>query len=335
MKKPLFALPVMLSFLAASTVCLVQIGMARGAARRPNGSGLAFLGTRDSGGALSPDSAQAAGSDTADKTPVKRVELFVLDPGGSDDPAGSASISMGFLIELEPDWHIYWTNPGDAGLAPSVRWTLPPGTKAGPLLHPTPRKSVEEGIVSFGHEGPVLLMCDITPAKSPRPRDEWEAAAVLEWMACRESCITGETAVKAVFPPDAAAREKGRSLLETFGPKFPRPLSEAALSAKVAGAERSGAEWLVEVALSGPRAREAGDFFPYPLEDFVISHPRITCRDGRMVIPLTPSRGAGSPPPTFIRGLVIIGGAGYELTAPVPSHQSVSFLEFNPGPSWR
>ncbi|MDH4198698.1 MAG: hypothetical protein OEW05_14880, partial [Candidatus Aminicenantes bacterium] len=207
--------------------------------------------------------------------------------------------------------------------------------KAGPLQYPVPRKSVEEDIVSFEHEGPVLLICDITPAESTRLRDEWEAAAVLEWMACRESCITGETAVRTVYPPDAAALEKGRSLLKIFAPRFPRPLSAAGLSVDTARAELSGAEWRVEIVLTGPRAAEAGDFFPYPLDDFVIAHSRITCRGGRIIVPLTPSRGPGAPPPQAIRGLVIIDGAGYEVAVPVDPRHLVPSLELNPFLSWR
>ena len=268
----------------------------------------------------------AGGQASQDKKPVKSVDLLVLDPGAPADPvnpagpAGSRVIKMGFLIELEPDWHLYWTNPGDAGLAPSVRWTLPPGFKAGPLIHLVPRKSVTEGIVAFEEDGPVLLRCDITPPDSPPPGGAWEAAAVLEWMACRESCITGETAVRTVYPPGAAALEKGRSLLAKFAPRFPRPLSSAGLSAGAGQATLTGGEWRIEIMLTGSRTAEAADFFPYPLEDYVISHSGISCRDGRIILPLTPSRGPGAPPPPAVRGLVIFDGAGYELDVPVVSH---------------
>jgi len=261
--------------------------------------------------------------------PVKKVDLLVLDKGAPADPAypagptASGVIKMGFLVELEPGWHLYWTNPGDAGLAPSVRWTLPPGFKAGPLIQPVPRKSVAEGIVSFEQDGPVLLRCDITPPDSSPPSGTWEAAAVLEWMACRESCITGETAVRTVYPPGPSALEKGRSLLAKFAPRFPRPLSSAGLSAGAGQATLTAGEWRIEIMLTGSRAAEAGDFFPYPFEDYVISHAGISCRDGRITLPLTPSRGPGAPPPPAARGLVIIDGGGYELDVPVVLHPRV------------
>jgi len=269
-----------------------------------------------------------------DAKPVKKVELYVLEPGASSDPAGPSPIKMGFLIELEPGWHIYWANPGDAGLAPSVRWTLPAGFKAGPLLQPVPRKTVTEDIVAFEHEGPVLLVSDITPPPSVKPSDKWEAAAVLEWLACRESCIAGETPVRTIYPPDTAAVEKGRSLLASFAPRFPRPLSAAGLSA-VAHATPARAEWQVEILLSGARAAEADDFFPYPLEDFVVAHSRISCREGRIVLPLIPSRGPDAPPPQTVRGLVIIDGAGYEVSVPVASRPYVLLPAINPFLAWR
>lgn len=244
--------------------------------------------------------------------PLKSVRLVVLDAG---DP-GPATV--GLHVELEPGWHLYWVNPGDAGLAPNARWALPPGFKAGPLRHPVPRKAVEGGIVSLEHEGPVLLLCEISPPPAGFPVGPWKISAVLEWMACRESCVTGETAAEAFFPPDAASRAEGRSLSETFGPRFPRALSGSGVTAGAARAEWSGSAWRVEVPLSGPRAGEASDFLAYPAEDFVVDNAAVACRGGRIVCPLIPSEGPGSLPPASLSGILIVAGAGYELSVAVP-----------------
>lgn len=255
------------------------------------------------------------GSDPS-PSPVKKVELLVIDAGDrAADP--SAPFRMAFHIELEPGWHLYWANPGDAGLAPFVRWALPEGFEAGPLRHPVPEKTDDSGIISFELESPVLLLFDITPAPAQAGDGAWEASAVLEWMACKESCIIGETAAQITLPADDDSLLRGRALADALALRFPRPLSEAGLSVASARAERTGADWLVEVVLSGPRAGEAVDFFPYPLEGFVIEHSGIICRDGRIVVPLTPSHGAEAPPPAAISGLVIVGGIGYEASAPV------------------
>jgi thiol:disulfide interchange protein DsbD len=236
---------------------------------------------------------------------------------------------MGLLVDLEAGWHLYWTNPGDAGLAPIVRWTLPTGFSSGPLLHPVPEKTVEEGLVTYGHRGPVLLLCEITPPPSHQAAGSWEAAAVLEWMACKESCVAGETALRAVLPPTAETVRKGRLTAETFAPRFPRPFSASGLTGGTGRAEWIGSAWRIEIALSGPRAGEVADFFPYPLEDYVIENAGVSCRDGKVFLPVVPARGTGSPPPAEVRGLVIIAGAGYEITVPVALRAQRLF------PQWR
>jgi hypothetical protein len=39
-------------------------------------------------------------------------------------------LDLGLLFDLGPHWHIYWSNPGDSGEPPVVRWRLPEGFRA-------------------------------------------------------------------------------------------------------------------------------------------------------------------------------------------------------------
>jgi len=248
------------------------------------------------------------------ESPLKKIALLVLDTGNP------GPVKVGFHIELAAGWNLYWVNPGDSGLAPNARWTLPPGFKAGPLRHPVPTKSVVDGLVSLKHSGQVLLVCEITPPTTGWPEGPWQAVAVFEWMACRESCITGETSLKAVFPPNHASLSEGRSLLEGFALRFPRPLSESGLASGSVRAEWTGSAWRLEIDLAGPRAAEAGDFFSYPVEGFVVDNSRVACRGGKIVLPLIPFRGPGAPPPSSVGGVLIAAGAGYEISVPVASN---------------
>ena len=43
---------------------------------------------------------------------------------------------VGLRLKMEPGWHTYWKNPGDAGLPTRVKWTLPEGFEAGPTDDP-------------------------------------------------------------------------------------------------------------------------------------------------------------------------------------------------------
>ncbi len=250
-------------------------------------------------------------------SPIRKAELLVL-AGAHPHP-----IRLGLHVRLEPGWHLYWENPGDAGLAPSMRWTLPPDFNTSPLRHPVPEKSVAGGLVSLEHRGDVLFLCDITPVSTGSLGRGWEAAGVFEWMACRESCLTGETPVKVVFPPDSKSLVQGRALLEEFADRFPRPFSESGLTAASGHAGWTGSAWLVEISLAGPRAAEADDFFTFPLDDYVIDNGGVSCRDGKILLSLFPTHGAGAPPPANVGGLVIIRGTGYELSVPIAARHSV------------
>jgi thiol:disulfide interchange protein/DsbC/DsbD-like thiol-disulfide interchange protein len=109
-----------------------------------------------------------------------------------------AAIKAGkpFLVALhlhaDPDWHTYWINPGDAGLATSITWTLPPGFIAGPVQWPTPEKHDMGGLMTFGYAGDVYLLTTITPPTGP---DKWPPAAAIkanaQWLVCKEECIPG------------------------------------------------------------------------------------------------------------------------------------------------
>src|SRR5271168_3908009 len=66
---------------------------------------------------------------------------------------------LGVHFVIDPSWHIYWKNPGDAGLPTRVKLTLPDGFTAGPLQFPTPSRFEQPGgIVIYGYENSVTLL---------------------------------------------------------------------------------------------------------------------------------------------------------------------------------
>ena len=69
------------------------------------------------------------------------------------------------LLSMDPDWHVYWKNPGDSGLPTTVDWDLPPGFTAGPLQWPVPERFESDGLVTYGYSGKVLLFDGDTPAR--------------------------------------------------------------------------------------------------------------------------------------------------------------------------
>src|SRR3974390_1751286 len=75
-----------------------------------------------------------AASGSAD---LQHVHVQLIAPDGQLRPGSN---SAGLYFKLEPVWHVYWKNPGDAGEPPHVKWTLPAGITAGPLQFPVPKR---------------------------------------------------------------------------------------------------------------------------------------------------------------------------------------------------
>lgn len=93
-------------------------------------------------------------------------------------------------LHTDADWHTYWINPGDAGLATTIKWTLPPGFTAGPIQWPTPEIHTLGTEITYGYAGDVYLLTTITPPKGDLPK-HFDIKAKAQWLVCKEECIPG------------------------------------------------------------------------------------------------------------------------------------------------
>jgi DsbC/DsbD-like thiol-disulfide interchange protein len=95
----------------------------------------------------------------------------------------------GVLFRMQPDWHIYWKNPGDAGLAPSFKWRLPEKFSVKELPWPYPETIIVGGLANFGYKDSVLIPVQIIPPAGLEPGRNVEIGVDLDWLVCREACI--------------------------------------------------------------------------------------------------------------------------------------------------
>src|SRR4051794_37415428 len=71
---------------------------------------------------------------------------------------------VGLRQTIRPKWHTYWKNPGDSGLPTEIKWTLPEGVTAEPIVWPTPHLFDIGGIVNYGYQDETMLLVRLTPA---------------------------------------------------------------------------------------------------------------------------------------------------------------------------
>ena len=112
-------------------------------------------------------------------------------------------------LKMDEGWHTYWINPGDAGLATTIRWTLPEGFTAGPIQWPTPENHTMGPLITYGYEGDVYLITTITPpAQVASGVTPVEIKARADWLVCQEECIPG----KGLFSITASLAGAGTTL---------------------------------------------------------------------------------------------------------------------------
>ncbi len=71
---------------------------------------------------------------------------------------------------IAPGWHTYWRNPGDAGQATTLTWTLPQGWSAGAIVWPAPERFLAGPIMNYVYTGAVdLPVADQRPRRRPAP----------------------------------------------------------------------------------------------------------------------------------------------------------------------
>ena len=125
---------------------------------------------------------------------VNHIQARIL-PNVTQTSAGS-EFYFGIQFDIEDQWYTYWKNPGDAGLAPNFKWTLPKGVEVGEAMFPSPKLKVTEGIRNYVYKDKVLFLFPV------KVSDDYKGQFIrlkvdLEWLVCKESCIPESTSLTA------------------------------------------------------------------------------------------------------------------------------------------
>lgn len=148
---------------------------------------LALVSARDASAQLDLPGLSKPGS--AHHTQVKLIlSATAAKPG--------ETIFAGVDMKMDPGWHTYWKNPGDAGSATKIEWTLPPGVSAGAVQWPLPKKLPPAEVTTYGYEDETVLIVPITLAKTLTPGDV-DLSAKVSWLECKDVCVPASQNVDA------------------------------------------------------------------------------------------------------------------------------------------
>jgi DsbC/DsbD-like thiol-disulfide interchange protein len=90
---------------------------------------------------------------------VPRLEATLLSEVGR--LAQGDSFRVGVRLQMAPGWHVYWRNPGEAGMGSEVTFQAP-GLAIGPLQWPAPSvlRSPDGSITTYGYSDEVVLLAE-------------------------------------------------------------------------------------------------------------------------------------------------------------------------------
>ena len=111
--------------------------------------------------------------------------------------------TVGVLIDLPDEWHTYWVNPGDSGMAPEIEWRLPEGFTAGPIEWPCPRRFDESSLVTFGYERQALFFREIQPPAYLAQGRMFPIQVRVSWLICDGICVPQTASLELVLPSRA------------------------------------------------------------------------------------------------------------------------------------
>ena len=216
-----------------------------------------------------------------------------------------------FRQNVREGWHVFWVNPGDAGLPLALNWTLPDGYEVGAIQYPAPDYIPVGPLASYAHEGAPVFLVPVTAPVDAAVGADVDVSISASWQACEDICVPEEALYQFSMPVRSAAdapASENRLVFVAARLEQPEPLSlPAEFRAGGDGYELAISDW------AGDAAKEAF-FFP---EAEGLTAPAaaqsVQYKDGALVLAM--KRGwIDGPPSDIVRGVLRIG-AGAEARA--------------------
>lgn len=234
-----------------------------------------------------------------------------------------STLTLGVLINLQDDWHIYWRNPGDSGLPTEIDLTLPKEITASEIKFPIPQKFSSDEIVNYGYKHQVLFLFDLYVPKDYK-FEELIVSAKITSLICKEQCKAFDTTVgiNLDLSKEFIAEKNISSLFESTEKMLPMQNQSLSIIAET----RSNYTYLkIFVNENEKQIIKNIQFYPYEAGVYKNSVKQsITLKENYFEILLEPDQFRVTDPKT-INGIIIIKYAienillkkAYEITVPI------------------
>lgn len=137
------------------------------------------------------------------------VKLWLDSASATLSADGKLWLAARFTIP--PGAHIYWSNPGESGLATRAEFSGPAEFTIGPTQYPGPRRfRGQRGASSYGYAGAAALLTEVLAKRTEDGTVATEAtrparfSVVARWLACSDVCVEESGEATLLWPPSRA-----------------------------------------------------------------------------------------------------------------------------------
>jgi suppressor for copper-sensitivity B len=166
-----------------------------------------------------------------------------------------SEISAAMQLNLTKNWHTYWKNPGDSGMAHKIDFSKSENIKDLQIIWPAPKRDVTYGVESFVYGGQNALPLKITVLDNTKPT---KINLSVKWAICDEICIFEEDNFELKVSPSEANPENQKIIAEALA-KVPN--SAEAQAYKISGLKHLSDNILQVEVTSTENISETADVF--------------------------------------------------------------------------
>ena len=149
----------------------------------------------------------------------------------SDMPVAGQPLAIALKLTPDAGWHGYWLNPGEAGYAPDLKWTLPMGATISAPRYPVPEKLVVAGLVNHVFNGEHVLLMTLNVPAGLAKGTLLPLHLKGNWLVCTDQICVPESAaldLNLTVGSGQARHPDSQPPFDTWRAVLPRPLGSDA-----------------------------------------------------------------------------------------------------------
>jgi thiol:disulfide interchange protein DsbD len=231
-----------------------------------------------------------------------KADAASLPPGGT--------VTVGVLLRMDPGWHTYWENSGEAGLPTRIAWTLPDGFSAGAIEWPLPHKYVEAGdVMTFGYKNETMLLVPVTVPVGLAPGRTFTLQAEVSWLECEKICVPGSQVVTLALPAGDGGRDPATAaLFDRYRAALPLRAGAPGSIAFTHRQTDSSVVITLAPAAGMTLSAETVDFFPASSERLAVGRTSVADEGRTLTVPVSLDGRSSDPP--LLQGVIVYRTGG-------------------------